>query len=516
MGAILTLGDDDIQDLLHSLSGKHMSVARRVELLNASGMYGETPLMAAVLLRSPDTVEMMVDGGANVNAADSSGMTSLMLSAIRGHADILRLLKDAGAIAEARDRDGKTALMHSLIHSKCMVAHILIEDMAWDNAPWYGKEELRMAICMKHADLAAMLIERGFYRETFAVRDCILHEQFNTLEKIVDACMKNRDAESLFLVCTRILKFYCGCGKRCDEESLRIIVALDILIQYGSLKLLDSDDIGNLLLISAERAGPLILTKVLQECHNGSFNVNFAQTDGNTPLMYLIKSFYTTRMDGIRVPGSRQRTIECISILLDQGADVTVRDDNGYTPFHYAVFSMDDKVVEFMLQKCYRDIKQLHWKQFHTGVSYLQMLRKKEIHVSDMDVECEDIPWASGCCDLCRDRKKQPILDILRRWKRGYPLEACETPLEDCEQEGRSIPVTNATVEVQDDADFLVDWSSDDILHDDESNEHDDFYVILDSEEDMTSSEDESLSVAQQRACLTPAHVDRFWWQALI
>ncbi len=67
-------------------------------------------LHAAVALgRNPETVKLLVEHGAEVNAVQAGGFTPLVQAAAAGHAALVQILLAAGADREARCDRGKTA-----------------------------------------------------------------------------------------------------------------------------------------------------------------------------------------------------------------------------------------------------------------------------------------------------------------------------------------------------------------------------------------------------------------------
>jgi len=68
------------------------------------------PLHSAVAGRSPEVVDLLLQGGADPNVRQEGGFTPLMGAAAAGCEEMVRRLLEAGAEKGARTDDGKTAL----------------------------------------------------------------------------------------------------------------------------------------------------------------------------------------------------------------------------------------------------------------------------------------------------------------------------------------------------------------------------------------------------------------------
>ena len=67
-------------------------------------------LLVAVKQGNVRHVQMLLEGGANVNAMNNNGNTALMLASSSGYADIVSLLIEAGADINIKAKDGHRAL----------------------------------------------------------------------------------------------------------------------------------------------------------------------------------------------------------------------------------------------------------------------------------------------------------------------------------------------------------------------------------------------------------------------
>jgi ankyrin repeat protein len=75
---------------------------------------GKTPLIHACTDAFPETVEILLDAGADVNAKESTeGFTPLMMGAGLGQTDVVRVLLRHNADKAMRDDDGDAAIDHA-------------------------------------------------------------------------------------------------------------------------------------------------------------------------------------------------------------------------------------------------------------------------------------------------------------------------------------------------------------------------------------------------------------------
>jgi hypothetical protein len=75
-----------------------------------AGVNDWTPLMHAIHKGQKESVRVLLQHGADVNARMGNGSTALIEAAGYGYADIVKKLLEAGAKPDVRDRDGYTAL----------------------------------------------------------------------------------------------------------------------------------------------------------------------------------------------------------------------------------------------------------------------------------------------------------------------------------------------------------------------------------------------------------------------
>src|SRR3972149_2373050 len=119
-GFILTLAGCAFAPLLKEAIERSDISAVQNELktvadINESIYLGRTPLMLAAASASPETVRLLLDRGANVNAR-STGFplrySALMLAAEHARVENIAILLVHGAEVNATDHIGRTPLMH--------------------------------------------------------------------------------------------------------------------------------------------------------------------------------------------------------------------------------------------------------------------------------------------------------------------------------------------------------------------------------------------------------------------
>jgi ankyrin repeat protein len=122
--------------------GLQLLLAAKVDVNNPHNESGKTALMAAAMNGHPDSIILLLEAGADVNAQDTNGETALMGAALNGQPACVKLLIEAGADINTQDEDGETSLMkavspdghRSLKPARVACAKLLIEAGADVNA----------------------------------------------------------------------------------------------------------------------------------------------------------------------------------------------------------------------------------------------------------------------------------------------------------------------------------------------------------------------------------------------
>lgn len=142
----------DINDLVfaarHGRDGVVRDLLRAGANVNTVGnVHGDTALIAAVIGNHTETVKVLLDNGADVNAREEAGYTSLMRAVTLEYVSIIKLLLDAGADVNARNDWGETVLMHAVLSNHTNVVGMLLKAGAnTDAADNKGRTALDIAL----------------------------------------------------------------------------------------------------------------------------------------------------------------------------------------------------------------------------------------------------------------------------------------------------------------------------------------------------------------------------------
>jgi ankyrin repeat protein len=122
---------------------------------------GITPLICAVIEGHVDTVKLLLERGANLEAT-FGGNTVLMEAVIQNHEDIVIMLLQHGAVTEARNREGCTAVHIAAASSYVRVVRSLLDAGAEiDAKDRRDITPLMTAAVRNKLWMVSLLLERG-------------------------------------------------------------------------------------------------------------------------------------------------------------------------------------------------------------------------------------------------------------------------------------------------------------------------------------------------------------------
>ena len=153
--------DDNMTLYQASHDGDTETVAMLLEKgadVNALFYIGNTALIRASMDGHTETVTMLLDAGADVNVKNNGGATALIWASQKGHTEIVAMLLDEGADMNVMDVDGRTALISASEYGHTKIVKMLLDEGAdMNEKDMWGDTPLIKAIENGHTEIVAML-----------------------------------------------------------------------------------------------------------------------------------------------------------------------------------------------------------------------------------------------------------------------------------------------------------------------------------------------------------------------
>ena len=268
---------------------------------------------------------------------------------------------------EAKDHHayGKTALMHAAEKGHLSIAKLLIERGANVNAKntSYGGTALAGAAFMGHIKIVKLLIDNGAdFRDHDTLVDAVKQGHMETvkllIEKGADVNAKGRSGcalywaafEDHFMDNIEMVKFLIEHGadvnakrESCNETPLHCVARIELaklLIEKGAdVNAIDSD--GCTALMNAAARGDKEMVDLLI-ANKADVKINVTSKEG-TVLMYAAD----TRKDD----AADARRYEIMKLLIEKGADVNAKKDDGTTALMCAAWRGKKEIVKLLIEK---------------------------------------------------------------------------------------------------------------------------------------------------------------------
>jgi ankyrin repeat protein len=130
--------------------------------LEARDALGFTPLMLASEFGAVDTVKLLLQHGADVNAVNRDGSTPLLQASLRQCVDVALFLLKAGADANAVESRRRSVLMAAVHTGNTALVQLLLEHNAdVHHTDSTGENALMKAALEGHVSVLQLLVQRG-------------------------------------------------------------------------------------------------------------------------------------------------------------------------------------------------------------------------------------------------------------------------------------------------------------------------------------------------------------------
>ncbi len=256
----------------------------------------------------------LVARGADVNAKDKFSKTPLIQAASKGYAVIVEYLIGKRADVNAKDNSGRTPLSHAVYNGNSKIVTFLIENGAdvnkRDNT---GKTALFAAVRTGNVEILRLLIDKGAEIDVKGKRDYVT--------PLMEASERGH---------TEIAK---------------------ILIEKGAD--INAKQITGL--TSLRMAAFNLDTAMVKLLINSGANINAVDMNGGTILTALASVSYKEMMMGGAMSGTTTRRVRAdmakmVKLLLENGADPNIRDNDGKTALIEAKENRHSEIAKLLIQ----------------------------------------------------------------------------------------------------------------------------------------------------------------------
>lgn len=315
--------------------------------LNAKDILGNTALFYAADRNKHTIVLHLLAHGADPNIPEGTGATPLIVASKHGYADVVRvILKHGKAWVDHRDRHGATALWYSCYYGNEAVVAMLLKHKARINeANTQQKTPLIAAVEQGHDDCAALLLQNpytlldavDFEGKTALRHACETNASY--LVKLLVEKGANPNPRTHIDQTTPLMaassKGYLDIIKiLLDHPDIRVNATdhgdrtalyyacphpaiVELLLKKGA-SVSHVDRLGKTATMRAAQIGAV---QVLKLFLNHEHNINRIDNDGHTALAYACLGGHDP----------------AVQMLLDNGADPYIADDDDATPIMLAV-----------------------------------------------------------------------------------------------------------------------------------------------------------------------------------
>ncbi|KAF5928382.1 hypothetical protein HPG69_014987 [Diceros bicornis minor] len=344
--------------------------------------FGNTALHIACYLGQDAVAIELVNAGANVNQPNDKGFTPLHVAAVSTNGALcLELLVNNGADVNYQSKEGKSPLHMAAIHGRFTRSQILIQNGSEiDCADKFGNTPLHVAARYGHELLISTLMTNGADTARRGIHDMFpLH--LAVLFGFSDCCRKLLSSGQLYSIVSSLSNEHVlsagfdintpdNLGRTCLHAAASggNVECLNLLLSSGA-DLRRRDKFGRTPLHYAAANGSYQCAVTLV---TAGASVNEADCKGCSPLHYAAasdtyrraethsSSSHDAEEDEPLKESRRKEAFFCLEFLLDNGADPSLRDRQGYTAVHYAAAYGNRQNLELLLEmsfNCLEDVE---------------------------------------------------------------------------------------------------------------------------------------------------------------
>ena len=351
-------GGDNIQDedgqpsswcAIHRRNVVKLLVENGADLRSVDKSKNRTLLHYTALAFDADTMQLLLDKGADIHAQDKTGLTVLHIAAMSGHYRAVEILLNAGTTVRSTNSEHEninlcnesgevdkltpdlylkefevTPLHLAIFHAHHRIVKLLLSKVGTVDVNEFAEDENLHPDWMRVEEVSKELLREGmnlnFSSSKMTLAVAASFGKLGIMRKLLDNDAKT-DARSELKEYALLEAAYAGHEK-----------ATEMLLEYGANVNFKKGGCSRTALHWAAKGGHEVIAKILLS--NGA-EVDLKDKDGNTALCLADISGH----------------IRTITLLIERGANINSRDLEGGTPLHLAILKKNEKVIEILLEK---------------------------------------------------------------------------------------------------------------------------------------------------------------------
>lgn len=380
--------------------------------------YGFTPLMIACLINKSESVKLLLELGADINAVDVNDCTSLMYVAKSNNAKIAKLLLSNPNInLEQKDCRGCTAVQIAAKNKSLNVISLLIEAGADINSIDYEGESILSRSFKNNTidELFYYLIRKGIninyinkYGESILML-AVKHGQLDIVERLIKMGAKETyiNDKSPFIIAaennkTRLVELLLQSQKISEDEYINAIIASSKKgnIDATSILIEKSSNPGKMAFIALIYACIGNNLDMIHLCMDYNCDINKAWRFGFTPLLF----------------ACYLNSDKAVAQLIAYEADINQADEDGITALMYAASKNNTAIINLLLRNgADKNVKDKNGKTFK---DYLKILDNRNYHELLIDKAKKHIPDENRKDDI--PLEQQPFIERLEWYIQKY------------------------------------------------------------------------------------------------
>ena len=262
-----------------------------------------------------------INDGANIHAVDNNKTNALMIISMTPKIDVLKMLIDHGADVNSSNNTGTTPLLIAVNNNQGANINELIENGADVNAVNNkGISPLSMAVMNNKSEYAAQLIEHG-----------------------ADINFVNKKGASPLLIA--IMNNKHDCIKELLKHDVNVLLGTKgekMVIDYARMNLKNKSDLLNEIEAMSKRA----LMDLCKDKDNGNEDEIMRAVEHGIDVNGRSSKSHNTTL----IYAARNKSARVVEALIENGADVNARNNDGVNALIWAVMYNDVDVVRLLVE----------------------------------------------------------------------------------------------------------------------------------------------------------------------